>query len=221
MILNRHQNIALQKILKNDKSFIIWPRREGKTYLTFYVILDYVYRNQKNLDKDIFIVSNKINYLHNYRSDFIKFLSKYTNHNIINKMKKDSIIFFNNTCVSFHIIDNTIFNHNLRRLKPELIIYDDIDMNEQYYDIIRTGNFHVFSKSDLLFTSSYYNNFLISDLDSQNSFYLNIIVGENTKKISLIDSFLKQRKTKEMYDFNYMSYIRKKKLEKINQISGC
>lgn len=216
-MLRDYQKNAFNKIIKYDKSIIIWPRQTGKSLLINKVIENFVINNT---DKVICFITD----LKSYFGHSISRIQTDIN-NVVVRYKKSEISFINNNKLIFLSIKDDMSTILLTH-KPELVVYDGyIGINYNHsimHEFNRYGNI---IKCKFLLTFLY-DIKLIKAADCNNDYYINVLPYDKQKSLfdtiesKLNFNILKDLSYKPYYllDYYNTSYIRKQKIQTLNSI---
>lgn len=214
------QHQTFNKLLNHKNSLIFWPRQTGKSYLLSHYIENFV---KNNRDQDIVFFVNEQRYINNSMSRLLKDL----NHVIDpKKIRKNELGFINDNFLTFCFIGSHSYNITLFKLKPTLILYDEIMLGNSYV-LTHLRNYIEINNIPCIFTSTFINLDIIKFLDYKNTFYINIlpIIPEDefefSKGISKYSTLIEKLSYKSPTLLDYMDviYQRKIKLRKLKEIS--
>lgn len=196
--MKNYQLATFNRMLSNDRIFLYWGRRYGKTYLITQYIKHIINNNQSN---DILCLSNnkrESKYLMNFIIDQAYFYIK--------KINTRTIFFKNDNYIEF-VTDN--LEYNLRRM-PDFIIYDDIYTTNDFL-----SNHINYNRSNCkcIFTSSNLNLDTLQFYDYFNDFYVDIIPGLKNIENKLF------YKPKELVSCGNLVFEREEKLKKIKKVA--
>jgi hypothetical protein len=216
--LFQHQKIAFDKIIKNDKNFIFWPRQYGKSTLISAYLEHFI---NNNYNQNILIVCDQIAFIKNCRNKINSDIGQLS----IDKHRSDDLYFINDIFLKFCSIKQhkSTLSYIMSTLTPTLIIFDNIYLYNSYYNI---EEFDMFLNTKFLYVSSFIDLRLIKLLDYNNDFYIDIIQPVDKINVNDNDSItyfvIKELNYKpdELLDFSGKIFQRKRKLRKLNQISG-
>lgn len=215
MELNKYQKYSYKSILNHDKNILLWNRQLGKTTIILHYIRNFILNN---INTDIIFFSNSESFWLEIRSKIFNSLGKYVIENTSVVSKK--IRFINNNDLKFISINNYDYFIDLIRIKPELIIFDEIwNMKNEKLDKL---HFYVCNNScKVILTGTNISMENILFLDSQNDYYINInsdsiTYNEITNEIRKWLSY----KPNHLIDFDNILFQRKKKLERLKKITN-
>jgi len=209
MELKKYQINAFAKIIRNDKSVIIWPRQIGKSYLLYYYIENYIINNS---DKKILFFSNDERQADNNKGILLKNI----NRGLIKINKKNEILFINNNTIKFFSIQENYINA-LFIIQPDLIIYDEF----YYQTLLKIKDISDYvdhNRLKSIFTLSYIDLNLIKILDDKRDCYFNIVLDSDINRSFMIKNF--SYKSDELLDYDDIIFQRIRKLKKLNLISN-
>lgn len=218
--LTNIQKNALNKLIKNNESFIFWPRQSGKSRLLVHYI-EYLVNNSK--DEEIIYVGYDQKNSELFGNKII-----YHTPNIIKKYKnKKELSFINNNYITFYTNNGDNLEYLISCLKPTLMLFDDFMFNNKFNSIIPLLSY---LKCKLIFTSNYIDFELIKSLDYNNNFYINIIpqykenwIHDRNSNCYEFEKLVKENlyyKSSELLDFDNIIFQRDKKLKIINKIAN-
>jgi len=222
-MLRDYQEYALSNFIKNDKSMFFWSRQTGKSFVINKMIENFVINNN---DKKIFFIID-------YKKYFRDFMSKIRNdiNNVVVKYSSNNINFINNNKLTFCSITDNFFSI-LTSYNPELIVIDGFSKITNGINNVQYLNMFINMVSNkckckCIFTFEYNIN-IIKTLDYKNDYYINIIPYDINDTL-MIDSSYKLNsnilkdlsyKPYELLDYSNLSYIRKKKIKKLNSLNS-
>jgi hypothetical protein len=210
--LKPHQVAAFYKIIRNDKSIIIWPRRYGKSYLVYYYIENYI---KNNFDKNILFFETGMQHINAHKHNLLSNIDQ----KLIKKIKEKELIFINGNNIKFNNIYQKKFNLNYELFfMPDLIIYDNNNYNSNLLNIRDISNYIYCNKIRSIFTSDQIDLNLIKILDYRKDYYLNIQLDLQSDI-----NFIKRQfsyKYYDLFDINDTLYQRGKKLQILNKIAN-
>ena len=216
--MKKYQRLAFDNILRYNKSMILWPRQMGKSLLLSYYIENFITNNSgQNI---IFFDDDK------KRNKYSKDTMIHNLNHLLVRKKYNSryeMSFVNDNNLTFCSIQES-YEHNLFRIKPSVIIYDDFyhkDLNKYYYLFSYISK----NKCKVIFTSTYIDTRVISALDYNNDFYINIRrITENVEPNfinydyeHLVKNILSY-KSAQLLDFDGIISVRRQKLEYLKKI---
>jgi hypothetical protein len=200
---------------------VFWPRRQGKTYLLTHYIENFV---QNNYDQEIVFFGNT---QRNYNDNRDIILSDIMPVIDPKRIRKAELGFINGNFLTFESIErDQKYEMTLNKLKPNLIIYDEIMLGNTYF-LSELRNYIERNKVKCIFTSTFMNLDVIKFLDYKNTFYINIfpIQPEDeyqfSKGISKYSTLMEKLsyKPKNLLDYMDNTYQRKIKLQRLKEIS--
>lgn len=217
MQLNSYQEYTFNKLAKYNKSIVLWPRQSGKSYLIISVIEDFI---KNNSDKDILLL------VHNTRSEyyiFSKILKEIGAYVSKNNKSINKLSFINNNDVTIKSINS--YDSILHKIKPELIIYDEV-FNFNYQKNIILDYYIKNNNCKCVFTSTYFYLEMIKMLDYYNDFYINIkpsvnVIFDNEQLYNYNDIVKNlYYKPEHLLDVMDIKFIRTQKIKNLNKISN-
>jgi hypothetical protein len=170
-MLRKYEKNAFNKIIKYDKSLIIWPRQTGKSFIIYKSIENFVINNK---DKKIFFITDSIRNFNNAISKIYKDIGTVVLNN-----SSSTIRFINNNNLKFLSINNKFSSY--LTYNPDYIIIDSHIGIRKNIDNILDLNMYINSsnskKCKCLFTFLYDID-IIKIIDYKNDFYINILPYE-------------------------------------------
>ena len=212
-MLRKYEKNAFNKIIKYDKSLIIWPRQTGKSFIIYKSIENFVINNK---DKKIFFITDSIRNFNNAISRIYKDIGTVVLNN-----SSSTIRFINNNNLKFLSINNKFSSY--LTYNPDYIIIDSYIGIRKNIDNILDLNMYINSsnskKCKCLFTFLYDID-IIKIIDYKNDFYINILpyeyINHYEKKMNISKDL--SYKSFDLLDYFDLIYIRKQKIQKLNNL---
>jgi hypothetical protein len=220
MQLRDYQSQTYKILLYHNNCMLFWPRQRGKTYLLTHYIENFV---QNNYDQEIVFFGNNHRNNNDCRDKILRDIMPVIDPK---RIRKAELGFINENYLTFESIEDRKYEMTLNKLKPTLIIYDEIMLGNTYV-LAELRNYIERNNVKCIFTSTFMNLDIIKFLDYKNTFYINIFPiqpedeFEFSKGVSKYSTLLEKLsyKPKKLLDYMDNTFQRKIKLQRLKEIS--